>query len=118
MPHDVSQNVGRLSSGAVVMQKDSRSPSFRQLVIHCAMGVVLGALFALALVISNRQIFHLIASSSSPSASMGLFVGFFSSVFAIGATLSGYIFTAVELNGLEAKRQSTTQVEKNRRSRN
>jgi FtsH-binding integral membrane protein len=88
------------------MQKDSRTPSFAHLITHFAMGAILGALFALAVVISNRQIFHLIASASSPSASMALFVDFFSFVLAIGACLSGYIFTAVELNALEAKQQT------------
>jgi predicted MFS family arabinose efflux permease len=88
------------------MQKDSRTPSFAHLITHFGMGTILGALFALALVISNRQLSHLIASASSPSTSMALFVGFFSFVFAIGACLSGYIFTAVELNALEAKQQT------------
>jgi NhaP-type Na+/H+ or K+/H+ antiporter len=88
------------------MHKDSRSPSFRQLIIHCGMGVVLGALFALALAISNRQLYHLIASSSSPSTSMALFVGFFSFVVGTGATISGFVFTALELAAVEAKQQT------------
>jgi hypothetical protein len=54
------------------------------LITHFGMGTILGALFALALVISNRQLSHLIASASSPSTSMALFVGFFSFVFAVG----------------------------------
>jgi NhaP-type Na+/H+ or K+/H+ antiporter len=82
------------------------------------MGAILGALLAVALIVTNRHIFQSIASSSSPSTSMALFIGFVSFVFAIGATLSGFVFTAVELNALEAKRQSVAQVDKSRRSRN
>jgi hypothetical protein len=86
----------------VVMQKDSRTPSFAQLITHCAMGGILGALLAVALMVGNRHIFHFIASSSSPLTEMAFFVGFLSFVFAIGATLSGFIFTAIELNGSKA----------------
>jgi NhaP-type Na+/H+ or K+/H+ antiporter len=100
------------------MQKDWRTPSFAQLVIHCGMGAILGALLAVALMVANRDIFRLIASSSSPLTEMAFFVGFISFVFAIGATLSGFIFTAIELNSLEAKRQSVAKVDDSRRSRN
>jgi hypothetical protein len=68
------------------MQKDSRTPSSTQLIIHCAMGAILGALLALALIGTNGHILQLIASSSSPSLSMALFVGFFSFVVGTGAT--------------------------------
>jgi hypothetical protein len=37
---------------------------------------------------------------------MAFFVGFISFVFAIGATLSGFIFTAIELNAVEAKQRT------------
>jgi hypothetical protein len=82
------------------------------------MGTILGALLAIALMVANRHIFHFIASSSSPLTEMAFFVGFISFVFAIGATLSGFIFTAIELNALEAQRRSVVQVDKSRRSRN
>jgi Ni/Fe-hydrogenase subunit HybB-like protein len=88
------------------MQKDSRTPSTTQLIIHGAMGAILGVLLALALIGTNGLIFQLIASSSSPSLSMALFVGFFSFVVGTGATISGFIFTATELNALEAKQQT------------
>ena len=76
------------------------------MIIHCAMGAILGALLALALMVANRHIFHFIASSSSPLAEMAFFVDFISFVFAIGATLSGFIFTAIELNAVEAKQRT------------
>ncbi len=106
-PYDVSYNVGYGDyDGAFAMQKDSRTPSPAQLIIHCAMGMILGALMALILIVTNRNIFQLIASSSSPSISMAMFVGFFSFVVGTGATMSGFIFTAIELGALEAKQQT------------
>jgi NhaP-type Na+/H+ or K+/H+ antiporter len=87
------------------MQKKSRTP-FAQMIIHCAMGAILGALLAIALMVANRHIFHFIASSSSPMTEMAFFVGFISFVFAIGATLSGFIFTAIEINALKAKQRT------------
>ncbi len=60
---------------------------------------------ALVLIVTNRDIFQLIASSSSPSISMALLIGFFSFIVGTGATISGFIFTAIELNALEAKRK-------------
>jgi NhaP-type Na+/H+ or K+/H+ antiporter len=88
------------------MRKDSRTPTSIQLVIHCGMGVILGALLGLALILTNPQIFQFIISSSSPLMEMAVFVGFFSFVVGTGATVSGVIFTALELNALEAKRQT------------
>jgi NhaP-type Na+/H+ or K+/H+ antiporter len=88
------------------MQKDSRTPASAQLIIHCAMGAILGALLAVALIVTNRHIFQVIASSSSPSGSLALFVGFFSFVVGTGATISGFIFTAIEPSAFEAKQQT------------
>jgi NhaP-type Na+/H+ or K+/H+ antiporter len=88
------------------MQKDSRAPISVQLIIHGAMGAILGALLGLALIITNRHIFQLIDSSSSPSISLALFVGFFAFVVSTGASISGFFFTAIELTALEAKQQN------------
>jgi NAD/NADP transhydrogenase alpha subunit len=79
------------------------------------MGAILGTLLGLALIITNGHIFQLIASSSSPSISMALFIGFFAFVVSTGATISGFIFTAVELAALEA-RQQTERVNRRRNS--
>jgi hypothetical protein len=70
------------------------------------MGAILGTL--LALIITNPHIFQLIASSSLPSISMALFVGFFAFVVSTGATISGFILTAVELAALEGKTANRT----------
>jgi hypothetical protein len=46
---------------------------------------------------------------------MALFVGFFAFIVSTGATISGFIFTAVELAALEA-RQQTERVNRRRNS--
>jgi type IV secretory pathway TrbL component len=67
------------------------------------MGAILGVLLGLALIVTDKSIFQFIVSSSSPLLNMAMFVGFFSFVVGTGATISGFIFTALELNTLEAK---------------
>jgi len=67
------------------------------------MGSVLGALLALSVILTNQNVFHLIATSPSPTADLMLFVGFFSFVVGTGATISGCIFTVIDQNALEAK---------------
>ena len=88
------------------MQKESRTPTFVQMIIHCGMGAILGVLLGLGLIVNDTNIFQFIASSSSPFMEMAVFVGFFSFVIGTGATVSGFIFTAIELNALEAKQQT------------
>jgi NhaP-type Na+/H+ or K+/H+ antiporter len=88
------------------MQKDSRSPTSIQLVIHCAMGVILGAILGLALILIDQNIFQFIVSSSSPLMNTAVFVGFFCFLVGTGATMSGFVFTAIELNSLEVKQQT------------
>jgi hypothetical protein len=106
-PHDVSYGVSHVHyEGAVAMQKDSRTSASVQMIIHCGMGAILGALLGLALIATNPQIFQFIVSSSSPLMEMAVFVGFFSFVVGTGATMSGFVFTAIELNALEAKQQT------------
>jgi NhaP-type Na+/H+ or K+/H+ antiporter len=106
-PDDVSYRVSYVHcEGAFAMQKDSITPISVQMIIHCGMGVILGALLGLALIATNPQIFQFIVSSSSPLMEMAVFVGFFSFVVGTGATMSGFVFTAIELNALEAKQQT------------
>ncbi len=82
------------------MQKDSGTSTSVQMIIHCAMGVILGALLGLALILTDRNIFQFIATSQSPSMEMAVFLGFLSFVVGTGATISGFILTALELNAL------------------
>lgn len=85
---------------ALVMQKD---PSFRQVIVHTVMGAVLGVVLAFALILTNRQLFELIAHSQSPRFLMAVLLGVSTSLIAAGATLSGFIFTTIELNSPPAK---------------
>jgi hypothetical protein len=59
------------------------------------MGAILGVLLGLALIVTDKSIFQFIVSSSSPLMNMAMFVGFFSFVVGTGATISGFIFTAL-----------------------
>jgi hypothetical protein len=87
----------------IVMQKNPKTLPVRHVMVHAAMGGVLGALLALSGILTNQNVFQLITTSASPSIDLTIFVGFFSFVVGTGATISGCIFTAIELNELEAK---------------
>ena len=80
------------------MYKDQKTPSFRQVIVHTVMGAVLGALLALALIVTNRHLFELLAHFPSPGFPLAQLIGVSSFLIAAGATLSGLIFTTVEIN--------------------
>jgi uncharacterized membrane protein YccC len=88
------------------MQKQSKMPTPVQLMIHFGMGAVLGALLALAMILINKDIFQSILSSSSPLMDMAFFVGVLSFAIGTGASMTGFHFTAIELDAL-AKRQTS-----------
>src|SRR5262249_58348963 len=96
------------------MHKDPKTPSFRQVIVHTAMGVVLGALLALALIVTNRHLFELIAHFPSPGFPLALLIGVSSFLIAAGATLSGLLFTTVEMNSPPAKRRAISSPDKRR----
>ena len=91
--------------GAFAMQKDSRTSTSVQVIIHCGMGAILGSLLGLALILIDKNIFQFIMGSSSPMMNMAVFVGYFCFVVGTGATITGFFFTAIE-NALEAKQQT------------
>jgi NhaP-type Na+/H+ or K+/H+ antiporter len=95
------------------MHKNQTTPSFRQLIVLAAMGAVLGALLALALVVTNRHVFELIMHSRSPTIFFALFMGVCSFLIAVGATVSGAIFTNTE-NELAAKKMPARPPDKRR----
>jgi hypothetical protein len=68
------------------------------------MGAVLGALLALAVIVTNRHLFELIAHSPSPRFFTMLLIGVCSFLIAAGATLSGLIFTTAEINSTSRNR--------------
>jgi len=88
------------------MQKDSKMPTPVQLMSHFGMGAVLGALLALAMILINKDMFQSILSSSSPLMDMTFFVGVLSFAIGMGASMTGFGFSAIELHALEAKQQT------------
>jgi hypothetical protein len=68
-----------------------------EMACHTAMGVALGLGFALALTFVDAfGIATLIAHSFQPKLTLAIFVGTFTLAFAVGATLTGLIFTMME----------------------
>jgi hypothetical protein len=90
----------------------NKEPSLGQLIVHTAMGAVLGVLLAFALILTNRQLFELIAHSPSPRFLMAVLLSISTSLIAAGATLSGFIFTIIEINSPPAKRRAISPPDK------
>jgi hypothetical protein len=88
------------------MQKESRTPTSVQVIVHFGMGAVLGALLASAMILTHKDIFQSMASSSSSLMDMAFFVGVLSFAIGMGASMTGFGFTVIELEALEAKRQA------------
>ena len=98
----------------LVMHKDPRTPSFCQLIVHAAMGGILGALLMLVLIVTNRHFFELIAHSPSPTFLLAQFMVVGSFLIAAGATVSGFFFTAIEINTPPAKERAIRPPDKRR----
>lgn len=86
------------------MQQKDPTPSFRQLIIHTLMGAILGAFLALAVIVTNRHLFELVVHFPSPKTLVAVLMSASSFLIATGATLSGFIFTAIE-NELIARKE-------------
>lgn len=84
---------------------DEISP--RQIAVHFAMGALLGTLAALFLVFSNASLVHqLFRASGAPSATIAMFVLMCAVSIALGASLTGAIFSAIEAErAAESKRR-------------
>jgi hypothetical protein len=68
-----------------------------KLASHLAMGACLGALFALTLIMSNAaNLSDMMTRAADPQGTVALFVGAISSFFAVGATITGFIFIQIE----------------------
>jgi hypothetical protein len=68
-----------------------------EMACHAAMGVALGLGFALGLTFTNAfGVATLIAHSLEPGMTLTIFVGTFTLAFAVGATLTGFVFTIME----------------------
>jgi predicted MFS family arabinose efflux permease len=62
---------------------------------HLAIGMVLGAVFALVLLFSSDPpILQLILNGSSPALALVLYIGVFAITFGLGSTLTGLVLDA------------------------
>jgi hypothetical protein len=79
----------------------------KQIAVHFTMGALLGALAALFLVFSDASLVHqLFRASAAPPAAITMFVVMCAMTIALGASLTGAIFSALEAERTaEAKRR-------------
>jgi hypothetical protein len=64
---------------------------------HAAMGIAMGLAFTFALtLIETFGVMALINHSADPKTTMLVFVGSFTLAFAVGATLTGFVFMMME----------------------
>jgi hypothetical protein len=68
----------------------------RALAGHFAMGAVLGAALALLLIGTGAGAFATIAHGAGTGSTAAILVGTFAAIFAVGATLTGWMFLAIE----------------------
>jgi hypothetical protein len=81
----------------------NKKPSVRstsimlEMACHTVMGIALGLGFSFAAALIDRSTLGvLIAHSSDPKTTTIILVGFFTLAFAVGATLTGFVFTMME----------------------
>jgi hypothetical protein len=63
---------------------------------HLLVGASLGAILALGLLVGNKAIAHAVAGQPSPQLFMLGFILITSAVVAVGSSITGFIFTAIE----------------------
>ena len=85
---------------------DTDDVSPKQVAVHFAMGALLGTFGSLFLVFSNASAIHRLfwAAAESPGF-MALFVLMCASTIAIGSSLTGVIFSAIEAERIAASRR-------------
>ena len=78
----------------------------RQVAVHFAMGALIGTLGALFLVFSDASRIHqLFGAAATPASTLAVFVGFCALLVANGATLTGFIFSAIDAERVAARRR-------------
>jgi hypothetical protein len=93
----VPDGVREVSGASRVMQRKPAKTLIGELALHLAMGAGLGAALGLSLVLSNAAgISDMIRSDSEPATMLAIVIGVFTSIFAVGATLTGLIFTVFD----------------------
>jgi hypothetical protein len=78
------------------MQTRSSRSLARHLIGHSAMGAGLGMLLALSLMVCEQHLYELIAASPAPTLTILVFAGTLTSLFTVGAGLSGLIFALLD----------------------
>jgi hypothetical protein len=78
----------------------------RQIAVHFVMGALLGTLGALFLVYSEASGIHqLFRPDAAPGSTIAVFVTFCALTVANGASLTGFIFSAMEAEKVAARRR-------------
>jgi hypothetical protein len=80
----------------IVMAQPTPTVSIWELAGHASVGAGLGILLALILIAANPGLFNLITSSPSPKLTLLVVIGAPASTIAVGSTLTGFIFSAIE----------------------
>ena len=79
------------------MHQHRKPPLLLPLAGHLAMGGLLGTLLAASLIATRANgIFDMIVNSAAPRLTTTIFIGTFAALFAVGTTLTGWIFIAME----------------------
>jgi hypothetical protein len=85
-------------------QPEDVSP--KQVAVHFTMGALLGTLGALFLVFSHASRIHqLFWATAAPPAAIAVFVAMSALTIAVGASLTGVIFSAIEAEQAAARRR-------------
>jgi hypothetical protein len=91
-----------------MQDRHSREPdkvSPRQVAVHFTMGAALGTLGSLYLVLSDAGgVHHLLAAGAAPPTPIAVFVALCACTVAIGASLTGVIFSAMEAERVVTRR--------------
>jgi hypothetical protein len=94
-------------------QRRTNSPedvSPRQIAVHFVMGALLGTLAAVYLVCSDASGIHqLFRADAAPVSTIAVFIAFCALTVANGASLTGFIFSAMDAERVAARRRRPPQ---------
>jgi hypothetical protein len=77
-----------------------------QVAVHLAIGALLGTLGAIFLIVCDASgVHHLLAAGAAPPTPVAAFVALCACTVAIGASLTGVIFSAMEAERIAASRR-------------
>jgi hypothetical protein len=85
---------------------ETEDVSPKQIAVHFVMGALLGTLGALFLTFNHASRIHqLFWATGAPETAIGVFIAMCALVIAIGASLTGVIFSAMEAERIAASRR-------------